>query len=320
MKKIFLAILSISILVSCSKDDAPSNQAERPVDFYAAGCDYPETGNAKAVLWKNGEPTYLTDGNYNAYAYSVFVELENTHVVGFENNIGKYWKNGVDQTTLTPPADYFTKVQVINDKVYILGKVGTDIVLWEDGVPTIISGFVGTTTYPCDFKVVGNDKYVLINSDNSATLWKNGVNTVLSDGVTSDTPRDLCVTGNNVYVLAEEYYNGIKKIKYWKNGVINYINNTSNSVYAFNIDVNNNNVYIGGSINSKAHFWKNGVATQIGSSTGNSYCYGMQVLDNNVFTVNKDNGKAKFLKNISQLFIDNVSYNSDPNECFVIYK
>lgn len=321
MKKIILAISIFSVLLSCNKDDEPTIEPEKEVDFYACGGDYPNNGINKAVLWKNGEPTYLTDGTYIAYAYSIFVEQGNTHVVGYENSIGKYWKNGVAQNALTPTAKYFTKVQVINNKVYILGKAGNDIILWEDGVATTILNATSNDVFPCDFKVVGNDKYVLIHNDYKAILWKNGTTTTLSDSVIKDQAKGLCISDNNVYVLAEEYTSEfVKKIKYWKNGVVNYVNNPSSNIYAYNIDVKNNDVYISGTINQKAYFWKNGVATQVGSTTGYSFCYGIQVVDNNVYTINTDNGKARFMKNTTQAFIDNITTNGDPYECFVVYK
>ena len=320
MKKIILALSIFTLVLSCSKEDTPTIEPEKPVDFYAVGGGYPVSGNARAILWKNGVPTYLTDGTYQAYAYSVCVNQGNTYVVGDENGEARYWKNGILQDLGTQTANYFTKVQVVNNKVYILGVMDSEVKLWEDGIPTTISGFTSLGSYPCDFKVVGNDKYVLIHSNNKANLWKNGVNTVLTTGTIPDITRDLCVIGNDVYVLAEEIDNGIKKIKYWKNGVANYINNPSYNVYASHIDVNNNNVYIGGKLDNKAYYWKNGQAILVGSSTGSSYNYGIHVVDNNVYTVNSDNGKVKFMKNTTQVFIDNVSAVADPNECFVVYK
>jgi hypothetical protein len=320
MKKIILVISIFSLLLSCSKDETPTIEPEKPVDFYAVGGGYAAGGNTRAILWKNGEPTYLTDGINQAYAYSVCVDQGNTYVVGDENGEARYWKNGIAQDLGTETANYFTKIQVTNNKVYILGVAGSQVKLWENGVPTIITGFTGMGSYPCDFKVVGDDKYVLIHYNNTVNLWKNGVNTLLSDALIPHTAKDLCVVGSDVYVLAEEYDVSIKKIKYWKNGVANYINNPSNNVYAAHIDVNNNNVFIGGKFDNKAYYWKNGEANLVGSLTGNSYNYGIQVVDNNVYTVNSDNGKIRFMKNNTQMFIDDISTLADPNECFIVYK
>ena len=320
MKKIILAISIFTLVLSCSKEDTPTVEQEKPVDFYAVGGNYPTSGSSRAILWKNGVATFLTDGTYQARAYSVYVDQGNTYVVGEENGQARYWKNGVLQDMGILTADYFTNVQVVNNKVYILGRDGSEIKLWEDSVPTTITGFSGTNPYPCGFKVVGNDKYVLIHSDNTSNLWKNGTNTVLSDGIKLDTTRDLCVVGSNTYVLAEESYNGARKLKYWKNGVVNYINNASNNVRAFHIDVYNSNVYIGGALDYKANYWKNGVATQVGLSSGNSFNYGIQVLDNNIYTINLDNNNASFMKNKSQVFNDIITFSPDLYDCFVVYK
>ncbi|MBK6380047.1 MAG: hypothetical protein IPF72_10125 [Chitinophagaceae bacterium] len=48
---------------------------------YAAGG---QGGIAK--VWKNGVPTSLTNGSFNAYVYSVYVSGTDVYAAGFENN------------------------------------------------------------------------------------------------------------------------------------------------------------------------------------------------------------------------------------------
>jgi len=51
-----------------------------------------------AVIWKNGEPTYLTDGTGDAQARAVSMVNNDVYVLGYDrhfsnNNYIKIWKN-----------------------------------------------------------------------------------------------------------------------------------------------------------------------------------------------------------------------------------
>lgn len=67
-------------------------------DVYVAGF-YNNGTKDRAVYWKNGTATYLTDGTNSAAAKSVFVFNDDVYVAGYEDSgasarVAKYWKNG----------------------------------------------------------------------------------------------------------------------------------------------------------------------------------------------------------------------------------
>ncbi|WP_299431395.1 hypothetical protein [uncultured Aquimarina sp.] len=93
-------------------------------DVYVAGKE-----GTKAVVWKNGVPTYLSNGTYNASAKSVYVSGLGVHVAGYEytgsGRVAKLWKNGVG-TNLTTDVNgnaYASSVYVKNFIVFAGGTV-----------------------------------------------------------------------------------------------------------------------------------------------------------------------------------------------------
>lgn len=101
------------------------------------------TADAKmfAMLWRNGTPEEITNGDQWAEARSLFVSGNDIFVVGHENQGGKYvamlWRNGT-RTKLSgsdaEDADALS-VYVIDDNVYVVGtekKRGKDVaMLWK---------------------------------------------------------------------------------------------------------------------------------------------------------------------------------------------
>lgn len=71
-------------------------------NVYIAGSDRSIDGLTKAVYWKNGIETFLPQNGIESSAKAVFVNGEDTYIVGyeskgqFEDYIVKYWKNGTE--------------------------------------------------------------------------------------------------------------------------------------------------------------------------------------------------------------------------------
>jgi len=104
-------VVLLSILSSCSNDDAPvlvPNSAIKDI-YFLVGYE----GNV-GKYWKNGVATALTDGTKIASANAITVVRNDVYVVGGERNgngisVAKCWKNGV--ANLVDPDDaYGTEV------------------------------------------------------------------------------------------------------------------------------------------------------------------------------------------------------------------
>ena len=98
MKKIILTLSIFSIILSCSKEDTPAIEPEKPVDFYACGGAKLGSFEERAVYWKNGVPTFLSSNT--GYAIALDVVNDNVHIIGNDNGVSKHWINGVDQQNL----------------------------------------------------------------------------------------------------------------------------------------------------------------------------------------------------------------------------
>ena len=116
---------------------------------YIVGC-IPQSNIDIAVVWKNGIPTFLTDGTHDAVATSLTIINDDIYVAGKEkssngNYIAKYWKNG-EATNLTDGTfDALTTTIVVkNNIVYVAGSEyntnGKQVAkYWKNGVQKILS-------------------------------------------------------------------------------------------------------------------------------------------------------------------------------------
>jgi len=119
-------------------------------DLYVAGTEMIGTKTA-ARIWKNGFGSFLTNGNFNAGAFSVYVygSMAGTdvYVAGYEHNgtknVAKIWKNGV-ATNLTDGTNdaMATSVHGSGIDVYVGGYEhdGTKNVpkVWKNGLEIVL--------------------------------------------------------------------------------------------------------------------------------------------------------------------------------------
>ncbi len=174
---------------------------------YVVGNIVSESGLKSACIWKNGVLTELTDGSYFASAQSIFVEGNDVYVAGFEDSdtktIAKVWKNGIAMP-LSANESYAQSIKVVNGVVYVVG--------WEH-----------------------------INNIDQAVLWKNGVPTYLTNGDRPGIAVDLCVKGDDIYVVGKEAdeVKDLARIKVWKNGESMTLTPDTENAYATGIVVVN---------------------------------------------------------------------------------
>lgn len=182
-----------------------------------------------AVIWKNGEPTYLTDGTGDAQARAVSMVNNDVYVLGYDrhfsnNNYIKIWKNSTLIYTITNSSDIFpTSMYVDGSDVYITGGG----IVWKNGVQTANynNSVAGVSLYTESIFVKNKNVYVAgyRNSGgllDGALLWTNDV----ADIVTNAAFYSVFVYNNDVYAVGD---NGQPII--WKNGVITSLSNNNGS-------------------------------------------------------------------------------------------
>ena len=110
-------------------------------DVYAVGDKMTADAKMFAMLWRNGTPEEITNGDQWAKARSLFVSGNDVYVVGHENQGGKdvamLWRNGTRTKLSSSGAEKADalSVYVIDDNVYVVGtekKGGKDVaMLWK---------------------------------------------------------------------------------------------------------------------------------------------------------------------------------------------
>jgi len=240
MKKyqIYMFVLLITLMATftgCGKD------------VYVVGKD-----DAYGVtLWKNGEVQVLSEGNFNAWANSVFVSGANVYVAGNERGraLGPaLWKNGVPQSLADEGSAY--RVFVSNGDVYVAGYENVEdesitgiytrrnvATLWKNGTPQRLSDDISGAN---SVFVSGKDVYVVGGERDTATLWKNGKAETLRHLDGASGAISVFVSGRDVYVAG---YGMNDVVTLWKNSEPQLL---AISGFATSVFVSGDDVYAAG--------------------------------------------------------------------------
>jgi hypothetical protein len=255
--KAMLTLLSgvCIITASCKKvDNATADPTARAVEgTYIGG----HIGN-NAAVWKNNEPTFLTN-----YPNDIAASAKRSYV----NKVFVY-NNDVYALVTKKEGDTYT---------HVVSKNYTDLY-----VMAIVNG--NSAINVTDLGVYNNDVYVCgsINMSNSgdkkAILWKNNVPQTLPNNEYTDTYcKSMKITEQgDVHILGNTYTTNPStlegKIVYWKNGVLSALNLPQFAAapdYEFNdIEVEGNDIYLCGNTDimifkSTAVLWKNNTITKL---------------------------------------------------------
>lgn len=284
-----LAIVAITILISCSKsaDDQPQPsgpQAGSVKDVYIAGYAVnSSSGKTMATYWKNGVAINLTDGTNTAELSDIEVIDNDVYACGYESNgtidIPKYWKNGtaIALGTLNGKAKCMTSS---GDDIFIGGKKGNYAVYWVSGVTEPVILGTSSDCFVTDIKVIGNDIYCGGGKSDRAGFWKNDDNFI-------------SISNNSSGITAFQFVGAIKYASGGNDGSVGYWKNTTfknapsaNDAFVSGISVNKSVIYTCGHENNGtlpiAKYWKNAEATVL--STKYSAAFDLIFANNDVYT------------------------------------
>ena len=208
-------------------------------DVYAAGLItdmYSNPFKYFPVITKNGSTLYtLTDGNDLADITGLVVSGNDVYASGYQGNVAKLWKNGVEQP-LSNATGYRTSALFIQ---------GSDVYL------------TGTSNL----------------SPIKIRFWKNGESTDIVTGPNDAISTSITAAGNDVYICGYEITSGKSIARLWKNGNQQPLADGTKNSYAYDVAVKDNTVYVAGSesnaVNSFSQFatlWKNGTPVVLGKN------------------------------------------------------
>lgn len=262
-------------------------------DVYIGGeSTVDEYGYLAATVWKNGQPTYLTDTSLpiDGAVYSLcadgsdvyaagFYRVARSETTSFRRDAAVVWKNS-EPFDLTDGSNYAQAraVTVAGGTVYAVGESSNG-----DGysVATLWSSASGTWedkqtksladgsnhTYAQSVCVADGDVYVAgygYDTQNYyvAMLWKNDEPVQLISQGAQSYAYSVCVADGHVYVAGWEYkvYDGAEcaVATLWVDSKPYYLTDEKKSSQARCVFVKDGNVYVSGFLGDQAVIWENG--------------------------------------------------------------
>lgn len=197
-------------------------------DVYVVGWDTPDdTGITRAIVWKNGEAEYLSDGAKDVQAKSVTGQGEHVYIVGHQvgtSNELYLWRDGVRQV-LPSTGDYAeASAATVNEagELYIAGY-DRGPALWRDGVK--ISDPLGDdATQLLGIATLGEDLfYCGYRNDGEmyrAEVWRNTQRTELTDGTADCMANAVWVSPDKDVYVAGTQSSSPRRALLWKNGAL----------------------------------------------------------------------------------------------------
>ncbi|MDR1340399.1 MAG: BACON domain-containing protein [Prevotellaceae bacterium] len=286
---------------------ADGNSYEKQYDIYIGG--HSPTGMDDEVYSnssyiKNGEKkSVFGESVINRWITDFAVTGDDVHfAVKVLDKDGYYVKNG--EATKLP---LYGSREVYPDGMCVKG---TDVYIgghaeysdtpwnrgmyWKNNVPHMMnSGRVSADDLASGSKIAvadNDDVYLLgsIYTSRSQLLkrgyWKNGEFTDLFGGFSSIRLNDICISGQDVYIVGTVNANDESRAAYWKNGELLILTDSRSGAYS--IAVSGNDVYISGFDSGGSGYWKNGEFTRFSGTKG--IAQSISVVDNDVYVMVTD--------------------------------
>jgi hypothetical protein len=219
-------------------------------DIYVGGTVLkPGDMYGRAVYWKNGIETDLTDGTAYANVDAIAVSGTDVYTAGQNNqhdygntagiSVAACWKNQtlipLNGALILSYGSFAKGIAVSGNDVYVAGYIAFGAALWKNGV---LQPLLDNSGYPLGSDaftvgINGSDIYVGGGYGNEAAYWKNGVRTNLVNGAfVSSGVGGICFRGSDVYMCG-----GLNGPVYWKNDTAYTLQNGGESYVANSIAV-----------------------------------------------------------------------------------
>lgn len=213
-------------------------------DLYIAG--YITSGtHTIATYWKNGAPTYLTQGETDARARAIHVSGSDIYIAGFERNttksVAKYWKNGTE-ISLTDGQNNANTMDIFaqGSDVYVCGSEYINSVetakVWKNGYLTTLGGGVNRS-FTTSMGIKAGASHITGFENGKGMYWIDGISNSFPNKDSGGNPISVFLLGNDVFMAGSvSDVNGIRAA-YWKNDNVYYLTDGTKSASAFSIIV-----------------------------------------------------------------------------------
>jgi len=283
---LLFSLISNSLLISCSKDEAPEPEPPKLVpeieDISPKAGVYRMRVSIKGKNFdKIPEQNIVKFAEVQAkvvYADENLLEVE----VPADGTTGPVTVSAQGTRVTGPSFKYYD--------LYLVGNYGlgffSAIKLWKNGVVEPITSET-EYNYATSIAVSGNDIFFTGQHFDGSKMvlayWKNKQFNPISDK--NGWASDICVSNGDVYVAGNEDNGSGYNAKYWK-GTFG-VDLTSSSYdlndHASTISVVDGDLYAGGLVSltswqSVATYWKNGISVTIGDEIGSSRIIDMVVV------------------------------------------
>jgi hypothetical protein len=317
MKRIIACALTILLLANCKKHVNPPPSPSNPT-IYVAGSE-----NDRAVVWKNGQPTYLalSPGCKVSQALGMTISGSDVYVAGLQvtdsaTDLPTYWKNGAPVALPCQYGGVAFSIAVSGSDVYVAGEFdlpnGSNTgAYWMDGQPTTLIDS-SSPFRAFAIAVAGSNVYIGGEAE-GAVYWANGqFISIPPIGYNRIDIFAIATSGSDVYLVGTYWGQGY----YWKNGVAVPVTDSIFGAAEFPtaIAISGSDVYLAGGIYF-ACYWKNGALVNLSDGTHTAYGTGIAVADTSVYIsgtqTTTTNSIAKYWKNGISVNLTDSTHNAE---------
>lgn len=235
-------------------------------DVYVAGYE-----TRTAIVWKNGEPTALTDNTVDLSVNDMAIIGNDIYVVGAYDYEPVYWKNG-EMTKLGGQGE-IRSICVDGADIYMAGNSDGMAAYWKNGQLVQLSKDPWTVAEVYELFVANGSIYAAGYYDSEAAVWLNGTMTQLTNDWNYAQCRCCYVSGTNYYAAGNDGYNPVL----WTNGTMSRLATCSDFGTVMGATMYDDTLYLCGCSDDQAVIWANGVPTVLAEAKTGPSAYALYV-------------------------------------------